>query len=227
MENLVRFATISLAFLAVLETAKADQSTSSGLRHESTQIYSADGSKVVGSLTLSRLEASGNVKLLFFSGPPEMVVAQKEPWTKWHEHSELSDVRLALTSVSGELCAYLAKIKSLESLYIEDCIFVNDAEKSFRSLSMLKTLEIDFATGNTIRDWSFLDGFTKLEELTVVGDVVTADFAEHLSSMASLKTIEFWVDDDTKTKVLPKLSTLPSIKSIRITRVATLGGVKE
>lgn len=214
-----RFSTLWLLVLAIGQTAIADPPGSNDLEPESTQIYSADGSKNVGTLICDRSRVSGKVKSLFYSGPPGIVVRQVEPWTHWHSHSELAEIHFALTSLDRRIVAYLGNIRSLKTLRIEDSFFADGAAEQLGVLSRLENLEIDFANGHRIEDWSFLERMPGLKTLSVVGEVVPRDFGAHLSGLRSLKSIEFWVDDKTKYDVLPKLSGLPSIESMQITRV--------
>lgn len=215
----VVFALVSL--LLSLNTVKADQPEEKLVQQESIKIFNDDDSKVVGVLIVDRSTADGKVRSLFYSGPPDIIVRQAEPWARWHKEAELAEVHLSLTSVNAGLFSYLSKIETLDTLRIEDCIFEAGAEAALGKLSMLRSLEIDFATDFSIQSWSFLGNLTELNELFVVGDVVTADFAREFKSMTNLKNLEFWIDDQTKLDVLPELTALEKIERIQITRVAS------
>ncbi|WP_153559328.1 hypothetical protein [Roseimaritima sediminicola] len=210
--------------LQITDIGRADQPHGQPLTSTSTKIFNDDGSRILGVLIVDRSESNGKIRSLFYSGPPELVVSQVAPWTRWHSESELAEVHLSLTSVNAELFSYLSKIKTLDTLRIEDCIFERSAESAMAKLAMLRVLEIDFATDCAISDWSFLRNLTELEKLSVVGEVVNRDFARGFESLSSLKSLEFWIDDQCKAAVLPKLTSLQSIEKIQITRVGSRPG---
>lgn len=190
-----------------------------------------------GSLVQGWAEAKEGpeINYLRYSGPPEWLIAQKDPNAHWHKIASLRKIEFHFATLRSEEMAYIATLKSVDELDLtfDGNRFVGRALDPLRRMTWLKTLKLDigsqvFQVENGIRDrerfeyprgdfFKFLDGLTALETIYLQPECDETTYVR-LCNLKNLKSVSL----GTFRKAGEKFSKLDDMNAARIANLRKL-----